>query len=117
MEMHKQLAEQLSWHWDNHLRPRLAGLTDKEYFWEPAPGCWSVRPRDASVAPLRFGAGEFVVEYARPEPDPPPVTTIAWRMAHVIVGVFGQRAASHFGGPPAGRGPVAYGGEAEGGRR
>ena len=35
-----------------------------------------------------------------PEPDPPPVTTIAWRLGHVIVGVLGMRAASHFGGPP-----------------
>jgi hypothetical protein len=31
------LAEQLSWHWEAQLRPRLAGLTDDEYFWEPAP--------------------------------------------------------------------------------
>jgi hypothetical protein len=22
---------------------RLAGLSDGEYFWEPVPGCWSVR--------------------------------------------------------------------------
>jgi DinB superfamily len=26
--------------------------------------------------------------------------TIAWRLAHVIVGVFGGRNAGHFGGPP-----------------
>ncbi|HTU73136.1 MAG TPA: DinB family protein, partial [Trebonia sp.] len=30
---------------------------------------------------------------------PAPATTIAWRLAHLQVGVFGQRAASHFGGP------------------
>jgi hypothetical protein len=29
-----------------------------------------------------------------------PITTIAWRLGHVIVGVFGNRNASHFGGPP-----------------
>ena len=29
------------------------------------------------------------------------MTTIAWRLAHVIVGVFAARNASHFGGPPA----------------
>lgn len=34
------LAEQLSWHWEAQLRPRLAGLTDDEYFWEPVPGSW-----------------------------------------------------------------------------
>src|SRR5690606_28318409 len=27
------------------------------------------------------------------------VTTIAWRTAHVLVGVFGARMAGHFGGP------------------
>jgi hypothetical protein len=34
-----QLAEQLDWHWHAQLRPRLDGLTDGEYFWEPVPGC------------------------------------------------------------------------------
>ncbi|WP_414635858.1 DinB family protein [Amycolatopsis sp.] len=43
----------------------------------------------------------YVFEFARPEPDPPPVTTIAWRIAHIVVGVLGARTASHFGGPPA----------------
>jgi len=94
------LTEQLDWHWNAHLRPRLDGLTDDEYFWEPVAGCWSVRPRAQSKAPITFGAGEYVFEYARPEPTPPPVTTIAWRMAHVMVGCLGQRTASHFGGPP-----------------
>jgi hypothetical protein len=28
------------------------------------------------------------------------VTTIAWRLGHVIVGVLAMRSASHFGGPP-----------------
>ena len=27
------------------------------------------------------------------------MTTIAWRLAHVVVGVFGMRVARHFGGP------------------
>ena len=43
----------------------------------------------------------MVIDFAFPEPDPAPVTTIAWRLAHVIVGVFGARTASHFDGPPA----------------
>jgi hypothetical protein len=42
----------------------------------------------------------WVPDFAMPEPDPAPVTTIAWRLGHVIVGVFGMRNASHFGGPP-----------------
>ena len=35
-----------------------------------------------------------------PQPVPPPLTTIAWRLGHIIVGVLGTRVASHFGGPP-----------------
>ncbi len=35
------------------------------------------------------------------DPEPAPVTTIAWRLAHVIVEVLAMRTASHFGGPPA----------------
>lgn len=94
-----QLAEQLSWHWENQLRPRLAGLDDREYFWEPAPGMWNVRPRGQGVA-VEVGGGDFVIDFAFPEPSPPPVTTIAWRIGHLLVGVFGSRIASHFNGPP-----------------
>ncbi|MFC5948934.1 DinB family protein [Pseudonocardia lutea] len=94
------LAEQLSWHWQTLLRPKLEGLTDEEYLWEPVPG-WNVRPA-GSPAPgaLQVGSGEHRIDFAFPEPDPPPLTTIAWRMGHLIVGVFGVRAAAHFGGPP-----------------
>lgn len=94
------LTEQLTWHWENHLRPRLDGLTDEEYLWEPVAGCWSIRPRGTSTAPIQAGSGEVTIDFAFPEPSPPPVTTIAWRLAHVIVGVFGMRNAAHFDGPP-----------------
>ena len=96
-----QLNDQLEWHWSNQLRPRLDGLTDEEYFWEPVPGCWNVRRDGTGDAPMRVGTGEFRCDFANPEPDPPPVTTIAWRLAHVIVGVLAVRVHSHFGGPPA----------------
>jgi hypothetical protein len=39
-------------------------------------------------------------DFADPEPSPAPVTTIAWRLAHMITGVFGSRVGDHFGGPP-----------------
>jgi len=103
-----ELTAQLEWHWAHQLRPRLRGLTDKEYFWEPVAGCWNVRPRGESAAPISAGAGEYTIDFAWPEPDPPPVTTIAWRLAHVIVGVFGARNAAHFGGPPADYGAWKY---------
>src|SRR5205823_9563053 len=93
------LAEQLEWHWQGHVRPKLEGLTDEEYFWEPAPGAWGVRRRGTSSAPVQAGSGAFTIDFAFPEPDPPPVTTIAWRLGHIIVGVFGVRAGSHFGAP------------------
>jgi len=96
----EQLPLQLSWHWEAHARPRLEGLTDEEYFWEPAPGCWSIRPRAEARTEIVGGAGDLVAEFAFPEPQPPPMTTIAWRMAHLRVGVFGQRNASHFGREP-----------------
>jgi hypothetical protein len=101
VDWNAELLDQLEWHWEHQFRPRLEGLTDEEYFWEPAPGCWSVRRRGESAAPLTRGAGEYVLEYAYPAPDPAPVTTIAWRLAHITVGVLAQRNASHFGGPPA----------------
>jgi hypothetical protein len=101
IDWNAELLNQLEWHWDNQLRPRLDGLTDDEYFWEPVPGCWSIRPRAQATTPLAMGPGEVVLDYAIPAPEPSPVTTIAWRLAHIIVGVFGSRTASHFGGPPA----------------
>lgn len=86
--MTEELAEQLDWHWQHQLRPRLEGLTDAEYFWEPVPGCWTLHP-DGSI------------DFSYPPPQPEPFTTIAWRLAHVIVGVLAMRNHSHFGGPPA----------------
>lgn len=82
------LAEQLDFHWSHQLRPRLEGLTDDEYFWQPVPDCWTVHPDGG-------------VDFVYPEPTPTPFTTIAWRLAHVIIGVFAMRNHSHFGGPAA----------------
>jgi len=86
--MTSELADQLDWHWQHQLRPRLDGLTDDEYFWQPVPDCWTVHP-DGSI------------DFAYPPPQPEPFTTIAWRLAHVIVGVLAMRNHSHFGGAPA----------------
>ena len=100
IDWNRQLLEQLTWHWEQHARPHLDGLSDEEYFWEPVPGCWSIRPRAEATTPMAVGAGEYVADFAVPEPQPAPVTTIAWRLGHVIVGIFGMRNAAHFGGPP-----------------
>ena len=45
--------------------------------------------------------GTGAIDFAYPPPQPEPFTTIAWRLAHVIVGVFAMRSHNHFGGPPA----------------
>ncbi len=94
------LLDQLTWHWDNQLRPRLAGLTDDEYFWEPVDGCWNVRPRGTSSAVIQAGSGAMTIDFDNNEAEQAPVTTIAWRLGHIIVGVLGERNASHFDGPP-----------------
>ncbi len=59
---------------------RLRGLTDEEYLWEPVPGCWSIRPGQDGV---------FHPDWI-PAVDPPPFTTIAWRMCH-LMSCYGER--------------------------
>lgn len=100
MDISMELTDQLRWHWEHQARPRLEGLSDEEYFWEPVDGCWSVRPRGTGVAALQAGGGAFTIDFEIPEPRRAPVTTIAWRMGHLMVGVLGSRVASHFGGEP-----------------
>jgi hypothetical protein len=62
-------------------RDRLAGLTDDEYFWEPVPGCLTVR---------RTASGDFRADDAS-RPGTPPFTTIAWRLWYVIENYGGHR--------------------------
>jgi hypothetical protein len=70
-------------------RGRFEGLTDDECLWEPAQPAWSIRRRGAATSPASFGRGEWVIDHER-DPDPPPVTTIAWRLGHLI-GMFAGR--------------------------
>jgi DinB superfamily len=91
------LVGQLADHWDHHLRPGLDGLTDEEYRWEPVPGMWNVRRRGAAATTMAAGAGDVVMDFEMAPADPPPMTTIAWRLAHLGRGVMGIRAADHFG--------------------
>jgi hypothetical protein len=81
--------------WDDawqRLDQRLTGLGDDEYLWEPAPGSWSVRPAD----------GAWRADWADPDPEPAPVTTIAWRIWHIASDCL----ASYLGRSPGGR-PLA----------
>jgi len=75
--MNNQTVNLLATHMDEAyqtLRQRLNGLSDAEFLWEPVPGCWSLLP-DVS--------GRWVVDYITPDPEPPPFTTIGWRIVHV----------------------------------
>jgi hypothetical protein len=77
------------------LRDRLQGLTDEEYFWEPVPDCWTVRPAD----------GVWRADEAVFPPEPAPFTTIAWRLSHIIDLLSAERNATWIGVPPE---PVPY---------
>jgi hypothetical protein len=112
IDWNAELVDQLDWHWRAQLRPRLEGLTDDEYLWEPVPGCWNVRPRTDATPADAPGSGDYTVDFAFPQPDPPPVTTIAWRIAHIVVGCLGERSAAHFGGPAISYETYAYPGTA-----
>jgi hypothetical protein len=86
------IIDQLEFYWTAHLRPRLDGLTDDEYFWEPVDGCWTLRPGQD---------GRFTLDGPWTDADPPPVTTVAWRMLHIGIGCFAIRTNAFFGGAPA----------------
>lgn len=81
------IIEQAEFHWDVHLWPRLQGLTDEEYLWEPTTSSWNVR---------KGANGTFVMDSQHPAPVPAPVTTIAWRINH-LVDNYGARANHFFG--------------------
>ncbi len=74
-------------------RASVDGLTDEEYFWEPAPGCWSIRQRSD---------GSWMGEWPLPPPDPAPFTTLAWRLWHVTDMYGENRAPEWLNVPPQG---------------
>src|SRR4051812_42070556 len=82
------------------LRRRVDDLTDEEYLWEPAPGCWSIRPRPD---------GEWKLDWPLPRPDPAPFTTIAWRLWHVTDMYGEDRAPRWLDVPPQGD-PIGFDG-------
>ena len=103
-----QLVDQLAFQWDGYFRPRLDGLTDEQYLWEPVDGCWSIRQRSEAVTSHAIGEGPNAIDYVVPEPEPAPFTTIAWRMGHMSIGVFGERASNHFGDKDVSYGATAW---------
>jgi hypothetical protein len=72
-------------------RSRLAGLTDEEYFWEPVPGCCTIRRTDSGV--YRADEPDRPAAVLRPVTGAgdPPFTTIAWRLWHLVETYGGKR--------------------------
>jgi len=89
MTWNAEILKQLEFYWDFQFRPRLVGLSDEEYLWEPVEGAWSLRPSGPG--------GRLEPEFIRPDPPIPPVTTIAWRAVHIGRDVLGNRARALFG--------------------
>jgi hypothetical protein len=77
-------------------RARVDGMRDEEYFWEPAPGCWTIRPRPD---------GRWTADGPLPRPDPEPFTTIAWRLWHLI-DMYGEDRAPRWLDVPAQGAPI-----------
>jgi hypothetical protein len=71
---------------------RLAGMSRDEFLWEPYPGMWSLRRRGEAPTPKAFGPGEWVLDHDTSiSPfDPGPLSTIAWRIAHLSSGFAGR---------------------------
>jgi hypothetical protein len=73
------------------LAKRLEGLTDEEYAWEPVPDCWTIRPN---------GDGTFTGDGGVVFTATPPVTTISWRLSHIVDCLTAERCAYLLGLEP-----------------
>jgi hypothetical protein len=84
----KELLDVIEEAYDKRLRPRLQGLTDEEYLWEPVPDCWTIHRSDD---------GSYRADWGLVFDEIPPFTTIAWRMRHLIDCYGSRRAATWLG--------------------
>src|SRR5437879_6428826 len=73
------------------LAQRIDDLGDVEYLWEPAPDSWSLAPGQDGRLHLQWGP-LFDEE--------PPITTIAWRLTHIIDLLSEERCATWIGLEP-----------------
>lgn len=111
IDWNSEVLDQIETHWQQQLRPRLDGLSDEEYYWQPVPGCWTISRRGESQAPASYGSGEFTWDHGPASEDPKPMTTIAWRLGHLTEGLAAMNG-SHFGGPRIGVDTFDYAGTA-----
>ena len=59
------------------LQERLSDLSDEEYLWLPTDDGWTIHPD-----PSRPGRWTYDYDFA--PPPPAPMTSIAWRLVHII---------------------------------
>ncbi len=59
------LVFQVEYWWTHGFRPRMAGLTDEEFLWQPVPGCWTLHPTDDGLV-------LYDHEWPPPRPSPSP---------------------------------------------
>ncbi len=59
------------------LEQRCEDLTDHEYLWKPVADAWTIKPDPDH-------AGRWTYDYDFAPPHPAPVTSIAWRLVHLI---------------------------------
>jgi hypothetical protein len=97
LDMKRALVDASNDVWQR-VRARVDGLSDAEYFWEPAPGCWSIRQR---------ADGSWMADWPLPRPEPEPFTTIAWRLWHLIDMYGEDRAPKWLDVPPQGP-PIGF---------
>lgn len=110
----ERLAEQIDWIWENQHKAKLAKLTDDEFYWEPVPGSWTIRPAGEGLPDVpQHGSGPYRIDYKYPDPKPAPFTTIAWRLGHIAGDVLAVRSANHFNGPAATRENYVFAGSAQ----
>ena len=61
----------------NRLTRRCEGLTDEEYLWSPTADAWTIKPDPDQP-------GQWTYDYDFAPPPPAPITTISWRLVHII---------------------------------
>lgn len=87
IDWNHELRDQMEFAWEHQFLPRMEGLTDEEYLWQPVSDCWSV---------VQDSDGRWIWQIKYPDPEPSPFTTIAWRLLH-MVDFLATRTSNHFG--------------------
>lgn len=80
---------QIDYWWAALFWPRIQGLTDDEFDWEPEPGTWSLS---------RSAEGDRFYEWPPGSPGQGEalLTTVSWRLAHIGNGCLASRAKTFF---------------------